>query len=79
MRVLCSIVLGVLFAVPVSAQPDRAEPAPTVYEFEPASVPGERTGPRVETISVRRPGDRHSLVRPRAQLVDRLRESIESL
>lgn len=30
-------------------------------------------------MRVRGAGDRHSLVRPRAQLVDRLRESIESL
>jgi hypothetical protein len=79
MRVSLAIVLGLVFSTTGLAQPDRATSAPLVYEFEAAPVTGTNERPQGEILSVRNGRNRHSLIRPRAQLVDQLRASIEAL
>lgn len=79
MRILLAVLFTLTLTTVALAQPDRAAPAPVVYEFEPESVPGTREIPRGEVIQVRAAGQRHSLIRPRGQLVEQLRASIEAL
>lgn len=79
MRVLLAIFVGVFFAVPAFAQPTQSEPAPVVYEFGDEPVPGVYLTPSGSPVSVRQGRDRHSLIRPRAQLIDKLQASLESL
>jgi hypothetical protein len=51
----------------------------TQYEFDDELVDGDDTSPNGEILQVRRRQPRESLVRARAQFLDRLLQSVESL